>query len=99
MGGHPAIALARAIDAGLSATDDSDGAWERVQRRLSEELKTLQDTLSRHGHSASARMVEDGMVVDIVYQGRERAVPELAEALAVEVGELARILSARERRS
>lgn len=93
----PAIALARAIDAGLSATDDSDSAWERVQRRLSEELKTLQDTLSRHGHSASARMVEDGMVVDIVYQGRERAVPELAEALAAEVGELSRILSARER--
>ncbi|AZS74584.1 TIGR02680 family protein [Streptomyces lydicus] len=93
----PAIALARAIDAGLSATDDSDSAWERVQRRLSEELKTLEDTLSRHGHRASARMVEDGMVVDIVYQGRERAVPELADALAAEVGELARILSARER--
>ncbi|QHC24689.1 TIGR02680 family protein [Streptomyces sp. GS7] len=93
----PAIALARGIDAGLSATDDSDSAWERVQRRLSEELKTLQDTLSRHGHRASARMVEDGMVVDIVYQGRERAVPELADALAAEVGELARILSARER--
>ncbi|WP_406362287.1 TIGR02680 family protein [Streptomyces sp. NBC_01579] len=93
----PAVSLARAIEAGLLATDDSDGAWERVQRRLSEELKTLQDTLSRHGHSASARMVEDGMVVDIVYQGRERAVPELAEALAAEVGELTRILTARER--
>ncbi|MEU2672376.1 TIGR02680 family protein [Streptomyces sp. NPDC007164] len=93
----PAIALARAIDAALAATDDSDSAWERVQRRLSEEFKTLQDTLSRHGHRASARMVEDGMVVDITYQGRERAVPDLAEALAVEVGELARILSARER--
>ncbi|MFF5703981.1 TIGR02680 family protein [Streptomyces sp. NPDC012794] len=93
----PAIALARAIEAGLSSADDSDGAWERVQRRLSEELKTLQDTLSRHGHTASARMVEDGMVVDIVYQGRERAVPELAEALAAEVGELTRILSAHER--
>lgn len=93
----PAIALARAIDSGLSATDDTDAAWERVQRRLSEELKTLQDTLSRHGHSASARMVEDGMVVDIVYQGRERAVPELADALAAEVGELTRILSAHER--
>ncbi|MBO0913697.1 TIGR02680 family protein [Streptomyces laculatispora] len=93
----PAIALARAIDAALSATDDSDSAWERVQRRLSEEFKTLQDTLSRHGHRASARMVEDGMVVDITYQGRERAVPDLAAALAVEVGELARILSARER--
>lgn len=93
----PAVALARAIDAALAATDDSDSAWERVQRRLSEEFKTLQDTLSRHGHRASARMVEDGMVVDITYQGRERAVPDLAAALAVEVGELARILSARER--
>ncbi|MFI6703664.1 TIGR02680 family protein [Streptomyces sp. NPDC050509] len=93
----PAIALARAIDSGLSATDDTDAAWERVQRRLGEELKTLQDTLSRHGHSASARMVEDGMVVDIVYQGRERAVPELADALATEAGELTRILSAHER--
>ncbi|MET9469017.1 TIGR02680 family protein [Streptomyces sp. NPDC006544] len=93
----PAIALARAIESGLASADDSDGAWERVQRRLSEELKTLQDTLSRHGHTASARMVEDGMVVDIVYQGRERAVPELAEALAAEVGELTRILSAHER--
>ncbi|WP_406515077.1 TIGR02680 family protein [Streptomyces sp. NBC_00873] len=93
----PAIALARSLESELSTTDDSDGAWERVQRRLSEELKTLQDALSRHGHTASARMVEDGMVVDIVYQGRERAVPELAEALAVEVGELTRILSANER--
>lgn len=93
----PAIVFARAIETGLSSADDTDAAWERVQRRLSEELKTLQDTLSRHGHSASARMVEDGMVVDIVYQGRERAVPELAEALATEVGELTRILSAHER--
>ncbi|MFF2810693.1 TIGR02680 family protein [Streptomyces sp. NPDC058000] len=93
----PAIALSRSLEAELAATDDSDGAWERVQRRLSEELKTLQDALSRHGHTASARMVEDGMVVDIVYQGRERAVPELADALAVEVGELTRILSAHER--
>ncbi|MFJ3901296.1 TIGR02680 family protein [Streptomyces sp. NPDC090025] len=93
----PAIALARSLEAELSTTDDSDGAWERVQRRLSEELKTLQDALSRHGHTASVRMVEDGMIVDIVYQGRERAVPELADALAVEVGELTRILSANER--
>ncbi|MFE1825168.1 TIGR02680 family protein [Streptomyces yangpuensis] len=93
----PAIAFARAIDSGLSSVDDTDAAWERVQRGLSEELKALQDTLSRHGHSASARMVEDGMVVDIVYQGRERAVPELADALATEVGELTRILSAHER--
>ncbi|MGF0175770.1 TIGR02680 family protein [Streptomyces sp. Marseille-Q5077] len=93
----PAIALARAIESDLSGTDDSDGAWERVQKRLSEEYKKLQDALSRGGHSASARMTEDGMVVEIVYQGRTRAVPDLAEALAVEVAELTRILSAHER--
>lgn len=92
-----AITLARAVESELAATDDSEAAWERVQKRLGEELKTLQDALSRHGHSAAARMVEDGIVVDIVYQGRARAVPELADALAAEVGELTRILSAHER--
>ncbi|WP_200301131.1 TIGR02680 family protein [Streptomyces adelaidensis] len=93
----PAIALARGIEAALTGTDDSASAWERVQGHLSTEYGKLQDALSRNGHSASARMVEDGMVVDIVYQGRERAVPELSEALAEEVRELERILSARER--
>ncbi|MEV8315825.1 TIGR02680 family protein [Streptomyces sp. NPDC059900] len=93
----PAVALARAVESRLSSVDDSDAAWERVQKRLSEEFGRLQDALSRHGHTATARPSEDGMRVDIVYQGRERAVPELAEALAVEVAELTRILSARER--
>ncbi|MFW6695741.1 TIGR02680 family protein [Streptomyces sp. MAR4 CNX-425] len=95
----PAIALARTVEAELAeaGVDDSDGAWERVQKRLGEEYKKLQDALSRGGHGASARMTDDGMVVDVRYQGRERAVPELAEALAVEVAELQRILSAHER--
>jgi uncharacterized protein (TIGR02680 family) len=93
----PAVALARAVESRLSSVDDTDAAWERVQKKLSEEFGRLQDALSRHGHTATARPSEDGMRVDIVYQGRERAVPELAEALAVEVAELTRILSARER--
>ncbi|MCF4140847.1 TIGR02680 family protein [Streptomyces sp. Tue 6430] len=93
----PAIALARAVESRLSSADDTDAAWERVQKKLSEEFGRLQDALSRHGHTATARPSEDGMRVDIVYQGRERAVPELAEALAVEVTELTRILSAHER--
>jgi uncharacterized protein (TIGR02680 family) len=93
----PAIALARAVESRLFSIDDTDAAWERVQKRLSEEFGRLQDALSRHGHTATARPSENGMRVDIVYQGRERGVPELAEALAVEVAELTRILSARER--
>ncbi|MFE4968442.1 TIGR02680 family protein [Streptomyces sp. NPDC056660] len=93
----PAVTLARAVESRLATTDDSDAAWERIQKHLSEELGRLQDALSRHGHTATARPGEDGMRVDIVYQGRERAVPELAEALATEVAELTRILSAHER--
>ncbi|MEU7061121.1 TIGR02680 family protein [Streptomyces sp. NPDC046197] len=93
----PAVSLARAVESRLSTIDDSDAAWERVQKRLSEELGRLQDALSRHGHTATARPSEDGMRVDIVYQGRERAVPELAEALSTEVAELTRLLSAHER--
>ncbi|MEU5697888.1 TIGR02680 family protein [Streptomyces aurantiacus] len=93
----PAIGLARTVETRLTATDDSDAAWERTQKRLSEELGKLQDALSRHGHTATARPSEDGVRVDIVYQGRERAVPELADALSTEVAELTRILSAHER--
>ncbi|MDQ0773888.1 uncharacterized protein (TIGR02680 family) [Streptomyces aurantiacus] len=93
----PAIGLARTVETRLTATDDSDAAWERTQKRLSEELGKLQDALSRHGHTATARPSEDGVRVDIVYQGRERAVPELADALSTEVTELTRILSAHER--
>ncbi|WP_306322057.1 MULTISPECIES: TIGR02680 family protein [unclassified Streptomyces] len=93
----PAIALARTVEAELARTDASDDALERVQSHLNAELKKLQDGLSRGGHSASARTVEDGVLVDIVYQGRERGVAELAEALATEVEDLQRILSAHER--
>ncbi|MDT0443794.1 TIGR02680 family protein [Streptomyces johnsoniae] len=92
-----AVQLARAIDADLADADESDPAWERTQRRVNDELKNLQDALSRHGHTATGRMLEDGLVVDILFQGRERAVPDLADALTTEVAALQRMLSARER--
>lgn len=93
---EPAVRLARAVERELESVDDSDPAWERVQRRITEELKDLSDALSRHGHTAVARMLEDGLVVDILFQGRERSVPELAGALATEVADRQRLLSARE---
>ncbi|MBB4934755.1 uncharacterized protein (TIGR02680 family) [Lipingzhangella halophila] len=94
---RPAVEVARAVEAGLTEADDSDRAWDRVQKRLSEELNTLRDVLSQHGHSASAQSLEEGVVVRVVFQGRERGVPELAAALAEEIAERRRILSARER--
>jgi uncharacterized protein (TIGR02680 family) len=93
---EPAVRLARAMERELEAVDDSDPAWDRVQRRITEELKDLSDALARHGHTAAARMLEDGLVVDIVFQGRERSVPDLAAALGTEVADRRELLSARE---
>lgn len=92
----PAVRLARAVERELESVDDSDPAWERVQRRITEELKDLSDALARHGHMAAARLLDDGLIVDIVFQGRERSVPELAAALTAEVADRQQLLSARE---
>ncbi|MER6300859.1 TIGR02680 family protein [Kitasatospora sp. NPDC001539] len=93
---EPAVRLARAVERELESVDDSDPAWERVQRRITEELKDLSDALARHGHTAAARMMDDGLVVDVVFQGRERSVPALAAALTAEVADRRQLLSARE---
>lgn len=93
----PTVRLARQVDRELAGLPDDDDAWDRTQRRVTEELKSLSDTLSRHGNSASARLLEDGMVVDVVFQGHPTTVPELADALGSEVDERGRLLNARER--
>ncbi|MDA2806640.1 TIGR02680 family protein [Nocardiopsis suaedae] len=93
----PAVRLAREVDAELSGTDASQNAWERVQRRLSAEVTALRDALSARGHQATAQSGDDGVVVHVVFQGRERLVPELVDVLEREIDERRRILSARER--
>ncbi len=93
----PTVRLARQVDQQLADVAADDAAAERVQRRVAEELKTLADTLSLHGNSASARLLDDGVVVDVIFQGRPSTVPELETALAAEVGERRRLLDERER--
>ncbi|MFI9463262.1 TIGR02680 family protein [Streptomyces xiamenensis] len=93
---EPAVRLARLIDRELQDVDDADAPWERVQRKVTEEFNELTRSLSQHGHTASARMLEDGLVVDVVFQGRERPVTELVTALATEVTDRELLLSARE---
>ena len=94
---NPAVLLARAVNTELDATDDGDGPWDRVQKKVSEEHKLLSDAMSRHGHSVGLTVHEGIMVVDVLFQGRSRDVPGLADALEAETGERARLLSARER--
>ncbi|MER5640331.1 TIGR02680 family protein [Kitasatospora sp. NPDC002227] len=93
---EPAVRLARAVERELEPVNDSDPVWERTQQRIMEEHKNLADALSRHGHTATARLLDDGLIVDIVFQGRERSVPELAAALTTEVADRQQLLSARE---
>ncbi|MBT2207498.1 TIGR02680 family protein [Actinomadura sp. NEAU-AAG7] len=94
---NPAVLLARAVNADLDAIDDGDGPWDRVQKKVTEEHKLLSDAMSRHGHSVGLTLREGIMVVDVLFQGRSRDIPGLAEALAAETGHRARLLSARER--
>ncbi|MFG2021541.1 TIGR02680 family protein [Actinomadura geliboluensis] len=94
---NPAVLLARAVNTELDAVDDGDGPWDRVQKRVSEEHKLLSDAMSRHGHSVGLTVHDGVMVVDVLFQGRTRDVPGLADALQAETEQRARLLSARER--
>jgi uncharacterized protein (TIGR02680 family) len=95
----PTVRLARRVDGELPdvAAPDDDQAWDRAQHRLNNELKTLQDTMSRRGNKASADLRDEGVVVEVQFRGRPATVPELAEALAAEVADRERLLSERER--
>ncbi|SDU48499.1 TIGR02680 family protein [Jiangella alkaliphila] len=93
----PAVHLARSVNAALESADDSDGPWDRVQKRVSEEHKLLSDAMARHGHSVGLTLRAGVMVVDVVFQGRTREIPELTMALRTEIDDRAQLLSARER--
>ena len=89
--------LARAVNAELDSVDDTDGPWDRIQKRVTEEHKLLADAMARHGHSAGLTLSEGVIVIDVIFQGRSHDLPGLAEALAAEVTQRTRLLSARER--
>lgn len=93
----PAVRLARQVERELAEVADDDTAWERVQRRVTEEFKTLGEILSRHGNTASAQLLDEGIVVDVMFQGRPCTVPQLVAALSAEVTERRRLLDERER--
>src|SRR5215475_9262031 len=86
----PAVILARAVNAALEDTDDADGPWDRVQRKVTEEHKLLADAMARHGHSAGLTLRDGIIVVDVVFQGHSHDIPGLAEALREEAEQRAR---------
>ncbi|MGH3492134.1 MAG: SbcC/MukB-like Walker B domain-containing protein, partial [Sciscionella sp.] len=93
----PTMRLARMVNEELSEVDDEDTAWDRAQQRVNAELKSLQETLSRHGNHASAELLNEGMVVEIEYAGKPTTVHELLGKLEHEVTDRGRLLDERER--
>lgn len=93
----PAVALARALDSSLGDVDDSEGAWDRVQQRVSREQQELSGALARHGHQVGMTLHDGLMVVDVQFAGRTQDVPALTAALDDEVAQRTRLLSAKER--
>jgi uncharacterized protein (TIGR02680 family) len=93
----PTVRLARRVNDELAEVADDDTAWDRSQHRVNSELKTLHDTLARHGNKATADLREDGVVVEVEFQGRRASIPELSDGLAAEVADRERLLSERER--
>jgi uncharacterized protein (TIGR02680 family) len=92
-----ALRVARQIESALTDVAEDEPAWQRAQRRVTDELGALGDALRRHGNNASASLQEEGIVVEVVFRGRSTTVPELASALAEEVSERERVLDERER--
>ncbi len=93
----PAVRLARQIERELAEVPDDDGAWDRAQRRITDEFSTLAGTLARHGNTASAQLRDEGIVVEVAFRGRPATVPELTAALAADVADRQRLLDERER--
>jgi uncharacterized protein (TIGR02680 family) len=93
----PAVALARAVHQELDEVEDTQRTWDLVQQRVAAEIKNLTDALGRHGHTVGMTPHAGLMLVDVVYQGRSRDVPALAAALAEDVAQRGRLLSAKER--
>ena len=93
----PTVVLTRAVNAELDAVDDGDGPWDRIQKRVTEEHKLLNDAMAARGHSAGLTLSEGVIVIDVVFQGRSHDLPGLAEALAAEVAQRTALLTARER--
>jgi uncharacterized protein (TIGR02680 family) len=93
----PAVRLARLVEQELTAVEDGDEAWKRVQDDIGRRHSELAEALSRHGHHAALSLVDERVVVTIQYQAKDRTPGELMDLLRDEISYRERMLTARER--
>jgi uncharacterized protein (TIGR02680 family) len=93
----PALTLARRVEQALTDRNDSDEAWARIQRQVSEDFTELQRALTALGHQTQAEASDYGLVVNIIYQNRPERPDQLAGRLAEEIAHRQELLTANER--
>ena len=92
-----ALRVAREIEHELSDDPDDDARYERLLRQVNDELTALGESLRRHGNDVSASLRDEGVVVEVTFQGRTTSLPALSAGLADEVLQRQELLDARER--
>ncbi|HDR9764878.1 TPA: TIGR02680 family protein [Burkholderia cepacia ATCC 25416] len=92
-----ALAVARRIEQELVDISDDDNSWTRVQKRVSEDLTDLQRTLGSLGHQAVAETSDWGLIVYVIFHGKQDRPDQLAARLADEIAQRGELLSAHER--
>jgi len=92
----PALTLARRIEQALAELQDTDNAWSRTQRQITEDLQELQRALSALGHQAPAEPNDWGFAVQIIFHNRPERPDQLAARLMDDVAQRSELLSAKE---
>ncbi|MEM5439353.1 TIGR02680 family protein [Paraburkholderia diazotrophica] len=92
-----ALTVARRIEQELVDVADDENSWTRVQKRVSEDLMDLQRTLGSLGHQAVAETSDWGLIVYVIFHGKQDRPDQLAARLADEIAQRGELLSVHER--
>ncbi len=92
----PALTLARRVEQALAGLQDTDSAWTRTQRQITEDLQELQRALSALGHQAPAEPNDWGFVVQIIFHNRPERPDQLKTRLMDDIAQRSELLSAKE---
>lgn len=91
------IELAREIEQEFDRINVDDNTWERQQKLVFEEFKTLEDSLRAQNFAPGMHPEADVYLVQTTFQGQHYGMDRLEEVLQSDIAERGRLLDARER--
>ncbi|HEY3451464.1 MAG TPA: TIGR02680 family protein [Myxococcales bacterium] len=90
------VEIARQAEQRLASVESDDAAWDRNHSEIQRHVQQLIAELGAQQLRPSFEVVDDVLVVEAVFQGRNCSMAELADDLRREVGDRQRLLNARE---